>query len=214
MYVCMYFKQGFYRPITVLESLKRFLHIIARKKTNQQYEKISLCINQCWNSLNLINVQFLTNALGNYVWLTEKWSGLMKLKLFWRRSKTNSLSWRRKLRLEGENKEYNGTLPPSSCLEDLHISRSLYWVILNCQISTFLCFRRFFYGANRTLIFTGQSPSSNLLKRFLYIIARKKASQQYEKISLCINQCWNAPNLINVQFLTNAFGNYVWLTEK
>ena len=92
MYVCMYFKQGFYRPVTVLESLKRFLHIITRKKTNQQYEKISLCINQCWNSLNLINVQFLTNALGNYVWLTEKWSGLMKLKLFWRRSKTNSLS--------------------------------------------------------------------------------------------------------------------------
>ena len=32
MYVCMYFKQGFYRPVTVLESLKRFLHIIARKK--------------------------------------------------------------------------------------------------------------------------------------------------------------------------------------
>ena len=119
MYVCMYFKQGFYRPITVLESLKRFLHIIARKKTNQQYEKISLCINQCWNSLNLINVQFLTNALGNYVWLTEKWSGLMKLKLFWRRSKTNSLSWRSKLRLEGENKEYNGTLPPSPCIQKI-----------------------------------------------------------------------------------------------
>ena len=29
----------FYRPVTVLESLKRFLHIIARKKTNQQYKK-------------------------------------------------------------------------------------------------------------------------------------------------------------------------------
>ena len=40
MYVCMYFKQRFDRPVTVLESLKRFLHIIARKKTNQQYEKI------------------------------------------------------------------------------------------------------------------------------------------------------------------------------
>jgi len=65
-------------------------------------KKISLCINQRWNSLNLINVQFLTNALGNYVWLTEKWSGLMKLKLFWRRSKTD---WRRKLRPEGENIE-------------------------------------------------------------------------------------------------------------
>ena len=102
MYVCMYFKQRFYRPVTVLESLKRFLHIIVRKKTNQQYEKISFCISQCWNSLHLMNVQFLTNALGNYVWLTEKWSGLMKLKLFWRRSKTN---WRRKLRPEGENIE-------------------------------------------------------------------------------------------------------------
>ena len=47
MYVCMYFKQRFYRPVTVLESLKRFLHIIVRKKTNQQYEKISFCISQC-----------------------------------------------------------------------------------------------------------------------------------------------------------------------
>ena len=101
MYVCMYFKQRFYRPVTVLESFKRFLHTIARKKANQQYGKISLCINQCWNSLNLINVQFLTNAFGNYVWLTET-SGLMKLKLFWRCSETN---WRRKLRLEGENIE-------------------------------------------------------------------------------------------------------------
>ena len=40
MYVCMYFKQRFYRPFTVLESLKRFLHIIARKKTNLQYKNI------------------------------------------------------------------------------------------------------------------------------------------------------------------------------
>jgi len=37
--VCMYFKQRFYRPVTVLESLKRFLHIIAQKKASQQYEK-------------------------------------------------------------------------------------------------------------------------------------------------------------------------------
>jgi len=38
-YVCMYFKQRFYRPVAVPESLKRFLHIIVRKKANQQYEK-------------------------------------------------------------------------------------------------------------------------------------------------------------------------------
>ena len=135
MYVCMYFKQGFYRPVTVLESLKRFLHIITRKKTNQQYEKISLCINQCWNSLNLINVQFLTNALRNYVWLTEKWSGLMKLKLFWRRSKTNSLSllekeaasWGRKQRIQ-----WNLTTK-FQYTKDFNISHCLYWVILMCQ---------------------------------------------------------------------------------
>ena len=42
------------RPVTVLESLKRFLHIIARKKTNLQYKNI------------------LTNAVGNCVLLTEK----------------------------------------------------------------------------------------------------------------------------------------------
>ena len=47
MYVCMYFNQRFYWPVTVLKSLKRFLYIIARKKASQQYEKISLCINQC-----------------------------------------------------------------------------------------------------------------------------------------------------------------------
>ena len=63
----------FYLPVTVLESLKRFLHIIARKKkANQQYEKIALCINQCRDALNVINAQFLTNAFVNYVWLTEK----------------------------------------------------------------------------------------------------------------------------------------------
>ena len=105
---------------------------LLEKKANQQYEKISLSINQCWNSLNLINVQFLTNALGNYVWLTEKWSGLMKLKLFWRRSKTNSLSWRSKLRLEGENKEYNGTLPPSFCIQKIYISVIVYFESFLC----------------------------------------------------------------------------------
>ena len=72
----------FYRPVTVLKSSKRFLHIITRKKTNQQYKNISLSINQSGNSLNLINVQFLTNALGNYVW-----------------------AWRGKLRPDGENIE-------------------------------------------------------------------------------------------------------------
>ena len=179
--VCMYFKQGFYRPVTVLESLKRFLHIFARKKTNQQYEKISLCINQCWNSLNLINVQFLTNALGNYVWLTEKWSGLMKLKLFWRRSKTNSLSWRRKLRLEGENKEYNGTLPPSSSIQKISISVIVYIGSFLCvNISTFLCCRWFFYGAS--YVFTGQSPSSNL-SRGSYISLLEKRRTNSTKTS-------------------------------
>ena len=36
MYVCMYFKQRFYRPVTVLESLKRFLHIIVRRTNNMK----------------------------------------------------------------------------------------------------------------------------------------------------------------------------------
>ena len=73
IYVCMCFKQRFYLPVTVLKSLKPGSYIsLLEKKANQQYEKISLCIIQCWNALNLINVQFLTNAFGNYVWLTEK----------------------------------------------------------------------------------------------------------------------------------------------
>ena len=39
MYVCMYFKQRFYRPVAVLESLKRFLHIIVQKRRTNNMKK-------------------------------------------------------------------------------------------------------------------------------------------------------------------------------
>ena len=139
--------------------------------------------------------------MGNYVWLTEKTSGLMKLKLFWRRTKTN---WRRKLRPEGENIEI---IQWKICISVVVYIGSFLCV----KISTFLCCRRYFYGVS--YVFTCQSPSSNLWRGSYISLLEKKVNQQYENISLCINQCWNAPNLINVQFLTNAYGNYVWLTE-
>ena len=211
MYGCMHFKQRFYRPVTVLESLKRFLHIIARKKASPKCGKISLCINQCWNSLNLINVQFLTNALGNYVWLTEKWSGLMKLKLFWRRSKTN---WRRKLRLEGENIDIIKWNITTKFLSRRFTYQS-FFTLGHSYVSKFLPFcavGHFLWGFVRFYLPVTVLKS---LKRFLYIIARKKSEPTIRKKSrFASDQCWIALNLINVQFLTNAFGNYAWLTEK
>ena len=52
-----------------------------------------------------------------------------------------------KLRLEGENKEYNGTLPPSCCIQKIYISVIVYIESFLCvNISTFLCRRWFFMG--------------------------------------------------------------------
>ena len=138
----------------------------------------------------------------------------MKLKLFWRLSKTNNYL-RRKLHPEGENINIIQWNITTKFLSRRFTYQS-FFILGHSYLSNFHLFvlQAIFYGVFFPYVFTGQSPSSNLLKRFLHIIARKKANQQYEKISLCINQCWNAPNLINFQFLANAFGNYVWLTEK
>ena len=135
----------------------------------------------------------------------------MKLKLFWRRSKTN---WRRKLRPEGENIEIIQCNITSKFLSRRFTYQSLF-ILSHSYVSKFLPFCAagdFLWGFLRFYLPVTVLKS---LKPGSYIsLLEKKANQQYEKISLCINQCWNAPNLINVQFLTNAFVNYVWLTEK
>ena len=52
-----------------------------------------------------------------------------------------------KLCLEVENKEYNGTLSPSSCIQKIYISVIVYIESFLClNISTFLCCRWFFMG--------------------------------------------------------------------
>ena len=52
-----------------------------------------------------------------------------------------------KLRLEGENKEYNGRLPPSSCIQKIYISVIVYIESFLCvKISTFMCCRWFLMG--------------------------------------------------------------------
>ena len=52
-----------------------------------------------------------------------------------------------KQRLEGENKEYNGTLPPSSCIQKIYVSVIVYTGSFLCvNISTF-CAAGDFYGA-------------------------------------------------------------------
>ena len=52
-----------------------------------------------------------------------------------------------KLCLEVENKEYNGTLSPSSCIQKIYISVIDYIESFLClNISTFLCCRWFFMG--------------------------------------------------------------------
>ena len=78
MYVCMYFKQRFYRPVTVLESLKRFLHIIARKKgepTIQKHLTLHQPVLKCSksNERSIFNkrVRELRLAYGKVIWVNE-----------------------------------------------------------------------------------------------------------------------------------------------
>ena len=103
----------------------------------------------------------------------------MKLKLF---CKTNNY-WRRKLRPEGENIKIIQWNITTKFLSRRFTYQS-FFILGHSYLSNsylFACCRRFFNGANRTLIFTGQSPSSNLLKRFLDIIARKKGEPTIPK---------------------------------
>ena len=92
-------------------------HCSRKRRTNNMKKSHFASSTNAEISLNLINVQFLTNALGNYVWLTEESSNEVNIFL---KTQLNKLGKESrislfKLRLEGENKEYNGALPPSSC---------------------------------------------------------------------------------------------------
>ena len=108
-----YFKQRFYRPVTVLESRRGCYISLLEIKANPQYGKISLCINQCWNSLNLINVLLLTNGLRNLAYGKVIWFN--EVKFCWRHNKT---IWGRNpvylylscILGEKTYKEYNGVL--------------------------------------------------------------------------------------------------------
>ena len=135
----------------------------------------------------------------------------MKLKLFWRRSKTN---WRRKLRPEGENIEIIQWNITTKFLSRIFTYQSLF-ILGHSYVSKFLpfCAAGDFFMRFRTFLSASHRP--RIFEEVpTYHCSKKKANQQYEKIALYINQCWDALNLINVQFLTNAFVNYVWLTEK
>ena len=103
-------------------------------------------------------------------------------------------SWGRKHR--NNTMEHYLQVPVSN--SDLHISRSLYWVILNCQISSFLCSRRFFYAVSHVNFYRPVTVLKSL-KRFLHIITRKKGEPTIRK-NLTLHQPVLKSVLIKLKF--------------